>query len=140
MGAFKMINIFSDDNNSIFGQNAIYINGKDMYQKKLAEQKTMNKLNNNLNSGYFDFLLFVTVKLVWLLLHDLHDLNDINSFIPGRKKGDLKNQLFIFDGAEIKIEKEFCTVSNFYCWSARAIKITVSSWGRNVSTIRIEWT
>ena len=81
-----MINIFSDDNNSIFGQNAIYINGKDMYQQKLVEQKTMNKLNNNLNSGYFDFLLFVTVKLVWLLLHDLHELNDINSFIPGRKK------------------------------------------------------
>ena len=59
-----MINIFSDDNNSIFGQNAIYINGKDMYQQKLVEQKTMKKLNNNLNSGYFDFLLFVTVKLV----------------------------------------------------------------------------
>ena len=38
-------------------------------------------------------------------MHDLHELNDINSFIPGRKKGDLKNQLFIFDGAEIKIEK-----------------------------------
>ena len=39
-------------------------NGKDMYQQKLVEQKTMNKLNNNLNSGYFDFLLIVTAKLV----------------------------------------------------------------------------
>ena len=66
-------------------------NGKDMYQQKLVEQKTMNEINNNLNSGYFYFLLFVTVKLVCLLkLHDLHELNDINSFIPGRKKGDLK--------------------------------------------------